>query len=78
MAAAESSDIGGFRGFGTVLADANELVHGFRPLVALAEVVLADGCADEFGYGCFLAAGAGVEGGPEIVVEVELGTPHDV
>jgi hypothetical protein len=25
-----------------------------------------------------LAAGAGVEGGPEIVVEVELGTPHDV
>jgi hypothetical protein len=65
-------------GPGAFLANSNEFLHGFRLLVAPAEIPLANGFPHEFRNRSLLAPCAGVESIPDLIVQVELGPPHDV
>jgi len=63
---------------GTSPANADEFLHRLNPLIPPAEVTLANGFAHEFRDGGFLTPGASVKGMPELIVKVQLCSPHDV
>jgi hypothetical protein len=78
-AAAETSNIlHTVRQIGTSLSNANELLHRLSLLIPPAEVTLASGFPHQFRDGSLLTPGAGVKGIPELLIEVELCSPHDV
>ena len=65
-------------GLRCLLANSDECLHGFHPLLAPAQVAFADRFPHEFRNGGLSAAGASVKGAPEVVVKIKLGSPHDV
>jgi len=57
-------------GFGAFLANPDELLHGFHPLVPAAQVTLPDGLPHEFRDGSLSTPRASVQGIPEMFVKV--------
>lgn len=67
--------VGGLSAFA---ANADELLHRFGPLVARAQITLAYGFPNQRGHGSFMASRLCVKGSPEVVLKIQLGSPHDV
>jgi hypothetical protein len=65
-------------GFGALLANPDELLHGFHPLVPAAQVTLPDGIPHEFRDGGLSTPCPSVKGIPEVIVKVQLRPPHNV
>jgi len=66
------------KGFGALLANPDEFLHGFYPLVPPAETTFTNGFRHEFGDGSVSTPGASVQGIPEVIVKVQLRSPHNV
>jgi hypothetical protein len=65
-------------GLGAFLANPDEFLHRLHLLVPPAEVTLPNGFPHEFRDGGLSTPCASVKGIPEMVVEVQLRSPHDV
>src|SRR5580700_5268962 len=65
-------------GFQAVLANSDELLHGLGLLVSFGQVPIAHGLPHELRDAGFPALGLGMKGVPEMLVEIELGPPHNV
>jgi hypothetical protein len=63
---------------GPSLADSDKVLHRIHPLVLSTEVTLANGFPYKFRDSRFPASRPGVQGGPEVIVKVQLSSPHDV
>ena len=63
---------------GTIFPDSDEGLHGFTTLIQITEITLSSRLTNQIGDGRPLAAGPCVEGIPQIVVKIELGSSHDV
>ena len=60
------------------LVTSDEFLHSFSSNFAITQIPFADGLPHQLRNSRVLAARAGVEGIPKMVVEIELGAPHDV
>ena len=65
-------------GFGAFLANPNEFLHRLHLLVPLGKVTLTKGFPHEFRDGSSSTPRASVKSIPEMIVEVQLRSPHDV
>lgn len=60
------------------LADSDKVLHRSHPLVLSTEVTLANGFPYEFRDGGLRASRTGMQRIPEMIVKVQLRSPHDV
>jgi hypothetical protein len=65
-------------GFSPPLADSDKLLHRIHPLVLSTEVTLANSFPYELRDGGLRASRAGVQRIPQMIVKVQLRSPHDV
>ena len=63
---------------GLSLADSDKVLHRLHSLVPATEVTFANGFPHEFRDSGFRASRPGVQRIPEVIVKVQLRSPHDV
>ena len=64
--------------FRTVLTDPDEPLHRRPALFAVTDIAFAYRLADQFGDGRLFPSSTGVERSPQLVVQVQLCTSHNV
>ena len=64
--------------FGAFLANPDEFLHRLHLLVPPGKVTLTKGFPNEFRDGSSSTPCASVKGVPQMIVEVQLGSPHNV
>jgi hypothetical protein len=65
-------------GLSPPLTDSDKVLHRFHALILPTEVTLANRASHKFRDRGFLASRAGVQGIPEVIIKVQLRSPHDV
>lgn len=61
-----------------LITAADEVTHGLDASLVVAEISVANRLADQLRDGSVLGFGLNVQSIPELIVEVKLGSPHEV